>query len=481
MREKQGAHRSKKNNGVIPKALHSEEMEHAVIGGLLIDNEQWDLVAEILQPRDFYVHWHRLAYELMGELLIKHKQVDILMLEQAFKAKHDQHKESGILAYLAEMVRNTPTSANTVRYANMLAQYSQRRQLYTLGQKLIVESPTHRAQNEFETLLDETEKTLFDIALRDNNERQPVVLSDAIEKVLDRIQRACDSKSAITGTASGLEPLDIMTSGFQPSEMVIVAARPSMGKTALALTLARNALELHNEPVHFYSMEMPADQIMQRLLSMVSCVPAGLIKNPLIAGDEDFAKLGEAIEHIKKWEKRLILDDSSKLTPHQLRTKVRRNIRLYGQPSAIFIDYLQIMSHPGKMNKYEEVTAISAELKALAKEIAVPVIVLAQLSRSSENRPDRRPILSDLRDSGAIEQDADLILLLHRDDYYQRAAEQKNGLSEVIIAKHRNGPTGNITCRFFGQYSKFEALVEAEIEQQKVDSASAVLDLLSAD
>ena len=462
--------------------MYSLESEQAVLGSLLVKNDCFDEVSSIIQAEDFYTVHHQIIYKAIASLLNQGQAADILTLEQKLKEAKNFQENIGIVAYIAELIKNTPSAANAKAYAELIQDYSRRRRLHNLGQYILDNTKKHCSEAEFDHILAESEKSLFDIAVNQTQDNQPVDLTQAIDKVLARIALACENKDPVVGAPSGFKSLDLMTTGFQP-EMIILAARPSMGKTACALTMAYNALNMRSQPVHMYSMEMPADQIMQRMISLVSNISANIIKNPLETDDEDMAKIGEAITYIQNnWTNRFILDDDSRLTPHRLRTKIRRNIRLYGKPSVIFVDYLQIMMMPGKMlNKYEEVTAISAEIKAISKEISVPIVVLAQLSRSPENRADKRPILSDLRDSGAIEQDADLILLLHRDDYYARQNETPTGLSEIIVAKHRNGPLGSIICRFQGEYSRFTELDETELITEYDDPQQKALSLLNGE
>ena len=462
--------------------MYSLESEQAVLGALLIKNDCFDEVSNIVQATDFYTVHHQIIFKAIFSLLSQGQAVDILTLEQKLKEAKNFQENTGILAYIAELVKNTQSAANAKAYAELIKDYSRRRRLHELGQYIIDNTKKHCSEPEFDRILTESEKSLFEIAVNQVQDDQPANLSQAMDKVLARVAMACKNNDPIVGTPSGFNKLDLMTTGFQP-EMIILAARPSMGKTACALTMIYHALKMRSQPVHLYSMEMPADQIMQRMMSLVSNISANVIKNPLEADDEDLAKLGTAITYIEdNWTNRFILDDDSRLTPHKLRTKIRRNIRLFGKPSIIFIDYLQMMTMPSTMlNRYEEVTAISAEIKAITKEIGVPIVVLAQLSRSPENRADKRPILSDIRDSGAIEQDADLILLLHRDDYYARANDIRTGLSEIIVAKHRNGPLDTIVCRFQGEYSRFQELNETELNTEYEDSYSQTMNLLKGE
>ena len=443
------------------KAIYSLESEQAVLGSLLLKNDCFDEITGLLQAEDFYPWGHQCIFKAIATLLSKGQSADLITVEQELKKIEYAKDNDGTFAYIAEIAHTTPSVANIKAHADIILGYSRQRRLNSLGQYLVERTQSHCSATNFEQILTESEKTLFDIAINQIQDNQPVDLSQVMDKVVNRIESACKTKDPIVGTPSGFKKLDFKTGGFQPG-MHILAARPSMGKTACALTLAYNALEMRPAPVHMYSLEMPADQIMQRMISLVSNLSADRIRSPLSMGEEDYGKLALALGHIKKWTNRFILDDESRLTPHKLRTKIRRNIRLFGKPSIILVDYLQIMTMPGKPNRYEEVTAISAEIKAISKEVDVPIIALSQLSRNPENRVDKRPILSDLRESGAIEQDADFIMFLHRDDYYAKTDDELNGLCEIIIAKNRNGPLGRVLCKFEGEYSRFTELNDTE-------------------
>lgn len=444
-----------------PKAIYSLESEQAVLGALLLKNDCFDEISGSLRAEDFYPWAHQCIFKAIATLLNKGQPADIITVEQELQKVEYAKENDGTFAYIAEISHTTPSVANIKAHADIVISYSRQRQLNTLGQYLVEKTQSHCSTTNFDHILAESEKTLFDIAVNQIQDNQPVDLSQVMDKVVDRIELACTNKDPIVGTPSGFKTLDLKTGGFQPG-MYILAARPSMGKTACALTLVYNALEMRSAPVHMYSLEMPAEQIMQRMISLISNLSANHIRSPLSMGEEEYGKLAIALGHIKKWTNRFILDDESRLTPHKLRTKIRRNIRLLGKPSIIFVDYLQIMTMPGKQTRYEEVTAISAEIKAISKEVDVPIIALSQLSRNPENRVDKKPILSDLRESGAIEQDADFIMFLHRDDYYAKTDDERNGLCEIIIAKNRNGPLGRVLCKFEGEYSRFTELNNTE-------------------
>lgn len=433
--------------------LFDTKVEQAVIGALLINNDCYDSVAELLSPDHFYSYYNKIIFNAIQNRLSHGQSVDPLILEQDLKKTHlDQE---GLFAYLIEMAQYTPSVANIKAYSERLQELSKLRNLLQLGKNL-QQSILSNAQ--IETIIADAESKLFNIA--NNLSHQPTLtsLSNAMQIAINRIESVCQQNSAISGIPTGIEDIDVMTTGFQPSDFVVIAGRPGMGKTAFLLSSIKATLEQANmaAPIQFFSLEMPSDQILMRLMSMVGNVSMQTLRNPLLLSNDDFSKLSLAMQHIKNWENRLLIDDSPALTPEILRSRVRRYARLHGQPAAIFIDYLQLMKIPGSANRYEEISRISNALKALAKEMNCPVITLSQLNRAVEGRAIKKPTNADLRDSGEIEQDADVIILLHRDDYYQKDKEPTN-LAEIIIGKQRNGPVGSVTSYFAAQYSRFES------------------------
>lgn len=433
--------------------LFDTKVEQAVIGALLINNDCYDSVAELLSPDHFYSYYNKIIFNAIQNRLSHGQSVDPLILEQDLKKTHlDQE---GLFAYLIEMAQYTPSVANIKAYSERLQELSKLRNLLQLGKNL-QQSILSNAQ--IETIIADAESKLFNIA--NNLSHQPTLtsLSNAMQIAINRIESVCQQNSAISGIPTGIEDIDVMTTGFQPSDFVVIAGRPGMGKTAFLLSSIKATLEQANmaAPIQFFSLEMPSDQILMRLMSMVGNVSMQTLRNPLLLSNDDFSKLSLAMQHIKNWENRLLIDDSPALTPEILRSRVRRYARLHGQPAAIFIDYLQLMKIPGSANRYEEISRISNALKALAKEMNCPVITLSQLNRAVEGRAIKKPTNADLRDSGEIEQDADVIILLHRDDYYQKDKEP-TGLAEIIIGKQRNGPVGSVTSYFAAQYSRFES------------------------
>lgn len=353
-------------------------------------------------------------------------------------------------------------------YVDIVRTDSQSRMLFSLGNTLRTETVNINSKEKLDALIEHTEKTLTEITFNHAETETAVDLNQVMMTVLDRMDKSCKDKTSITGIPFGITRLDNHTSGAQKSDLIILAARPSMGKTALSLKFAESALTKETSIVQYYSLEMPAEQLMQRFIAMRARVPNQKIRHATQLHDEDWAKIGEAIAYINDhWVGRLILDDSSYLTPQLLRSRERRNARKYGQPTLIIVDYLQLMADPtfkNGNNRTQEISSISRSLKALAKEMDCPVIALSQLNRNLEQRADKRPVQADLRESGSIEQDADVILFIYRDEVYHTQTEWP-GMAEIIIGKQRNGPIGTVLARFNGELTLFEDLTENEYQR----------------
>lgn len=435
--------------------LFDINIERAVLGALLINNDNWDHVSELLYPNYFHLHYHRIIFNSIQKRLSQGQNVDLLILEQDLKKTHLEQEYDGLFAYLAEIVQHTPNAANVKYYAERLQELAKLRELTQLGKSL---QQSAQSNTQIDAIIANAESQLFEIANTPYYHQTLASLSNSMQTVINKIELVCQKNTAISGIPTGIEEIDLMTTGFQPAEFIVIAARPGMGKTAFLLSSIKAALEQENStaPIQFFSLEMPSDQILLRLMSMVGNVPMQTLRNPLLLDNDDFSKLSQAMQQIKSWENRLLIDDAPALTPDLLRSKVRRYARLYGQPKAIFIDYMQLMKYPNSANRYEEISRISNALKALAKEMHCPVIALSQLNRAVEGRVIKKPNNADLRDSGEIEQDADVIILLHRNDYYQKDT-QPTGEAEIIIGKQRNGPVGSVTSYFAAQYSRFES------------------------
>lgn len=440
--------------------IASVEAEGAIIGGLLLDNAMFDEIATIVTADDFYLMQHKAFFEAVSHLLQMNVPVDILTLEQYLKDKKLM-QELGGFAYLGQIVKNTPSAANIVAYAEIVARYSKQRKFLKLGQFIVGEMQSSKDQQQLEAFEENMDKQYTAITVEQLTDGV-ADLSDTFEAILKRMESASINADPVCGTPTGIIELDNVTTGGQAGDFIIIAARPSMGKTAFALSTAASVLDKYpNDPIQFYSQEMPAEQLLERLLAMQSRVSLQSIRRATELEDEEWARIAMAMEKInQQWNRRLLIDDEPSLSPHRLRSKVRRNARLYGKPKAIFIDYIQLMRTTNKVeNRNLELAEISGELKKLAKEMQCPVYGLAQLNRSVENRMNKRPINSDLRDSGSLEQDADVILHLYRDEVYNHQSEEV-GIAEVIIGKQRNGPLATVKCRFEGQHSLFTNLID---------------------
>ncbi len=432
---------------------HSLEAEQSVIGSLLIAPSSWDKVAEILLDTDFYNHSHKLIYGAILKLLATDQPVDLITVSEALE-KIDQLDDVGGIAYLGELAKNTPSSANVVAYAEIIKERSIVRELIGVAND-ISETGYNPEGRDSSELLDLAESKVFEIAEKRTTENEgPQNVEKVLSTTIERLEELVKSNKEVTGVSTGYTDLDKKTSGLQPSDLIIVAARPSMGKTTFAMNLAENAMMLEEKPVLVFSLEMPAEQIMMRMLASLSRVDQTRIRTARLE-DEDWQRISNTMSMLKQKEN-LYIDDSSGLTPMEVRTRARKIHRDHGGLSMIMIDYLQLMRVPSLSdNRTLEIAEISRSLKALAKELGVPVIALSQLNRSLEQRADKRPVNSDLRESGSIEQDADLIMFIYRDEVYNENSPEK-GISEIILGKQRNGPIGTVRLTFQGQFSRFD-------------------------
>jgi replicative DNA helicase len=432
---------------------HSVEAEQSVLGGLMLDNDAWVQVSDKLTDADFYRRDHANIFRAIESLANDGKPYDIVTLAEWLDT-HSLLESCGGLAYLAQLADNTPTAANIAAYAGIVRDRAVLRALVRAGTD-IAESGFRTEGRSTNELIDSAERTVFQIAERESRGRkgfQP--MRDLLMKALDRIDQLFQQDNPITGVATGYYELDGMTSGLQPSDLIIVAGRPSMGKTAFAINIAQNAAVKEGTAVAVFSMEMPAEQLALRMISSIGRIDQHKVRTGKLA-DDDWPRLTHAVGVLS--EVKLFIDDTPALTPGDLRARCRRLAREHGI-GMVVIDYLQLMQVPGNTeNRATEISEISRSLKALAKELEVPVIALSQLNRSLEQRSDKRPVMSDLRESGAIEQDADLIMFIYRDEVYNEDSPDK-GVAEIIIGKQRNGPIGTRKLRFFGEYTTFENL-----------------------
>lgn len=430
---------------------HSIEAEQAILGGLMLDSSAWDQVADRLNVTDFYRHDHGLIFQAIAGLILQNKPVDLVTVSELYND----------LAYLGGLVKSTPSAANIVAYADIVKEKSLLRKLIQVGEE--ISELAFNANNKIATeLVDEAERKVFAIAEHKLRNNQGIKnITEILTTTIARIELLSKSDSPITGTPSGFTDLDKITSGLQKSDLIIVAGRPSMGKTTFAMNIAEWITIKSEQPVLIFSMEMPGEQLAIRMLSSLSRIELQRIRNGQL-NEEDWPRLSAAIAIMGT--RKMYIDDSGSLSPIELRARARRLMREQGELGLIVVDYLQLMRVPGNSeHRTAEISEISRSLKALARELNVPVIALSQLNRSLEQRTDRRPIMSDLRESGAIEQDADLITFIYRDEMYNKDTPDK-GTAEIIIAKQRNGPTGMIRLTFLGQFSRFESYTMQQLQ-----------------
>ena len=437
---------------------HSIEAEQSVLGGLLLDNQAWDRMGDLLVEGDFYRDEHRRIFRQIRNLLERAKPADVVTVAEALDGAGEADQTGG-LAYLGELAANTPSAANIRRYAEIVRERSVLRKLVATADE-IASDALNPMGREAETLLDEAERKIFQIAESGAGHNEGFVhINPLLTQVVEKIQELHDrdNPSDITGVPSGFADLDQKTSGMQPGDLITVAGRPSMGKTAFALNVAENVAVETGLPVGVFSMEMGGAQLAMRMLASIGRLNSQSLRTGRM-NDDEWSKLSFALG--KLHEAPLYIDETGGLSPANLRARARRLARQYGgKLGLLVIDYIQLMSgnRPGE-NRATEVSEISRAIKSLAKELHVPIIALSQLSRKVEERTDKRPMMSDLRESGAIEQDADVILMMYRDEYYNRDNPDNKGLAEVIIGKQRNGPTGTVRLAFLGEYTRFENL-----------------------
>jgi len=433
---------------------HSLEAEQSVLGGLMLDNQAWDNVADRLVADDFYRYEHRLIFNVMAGLAEGGRPLDVVTLSEALEGR-DQLDTVGGLAYLAELARSTPSASNIRAYSDIVRERATLRKLIRAASQIAdgAFSPQGRPADE---LVDEAERLVFQISEERPKSGGPIGMSELLTKAVDRIDELFNMQGEMTGLSTGFRDLDEMTSGLQPSDLVIVAGRPSMGKTTFAMNLVEHAVIASDRPVMVFSMEMPADSLMLRMLSSLGRIDQTRVRTGQLE-DEDWPRLTSAVNLLK--DKQLFIDDTAALSPNEMRSRIRRVVREHGNLALIMIDYLQLMQIPGfSENRTGEISEISRSLKGLAKEFGCPVVALSQLNRSLEQRPNKRPVMSDLRESGAIEQDADIIGFVYRDEVYNPDNPDNQGLAEVIIGKQRNGPIGTVHMAFIGKYTRFEDL-----------------------
>ncbi|MBD9096150.1 MAG: replicative DNA helicase [Haemophilus parainfluenzae] len=439
---------------------HSTEAEQAVLGGIMLSNQHWDGIAERVIAEDFYTFAHKAIFQTMEELMRNQTPIDLITLDQALKAKGISDSVGGF-AYLADLSNNTPNAINILAYAEIVREKAILRELIAVGNRIAENSYSPKGKD-IKMVLDEAEREVFAIAeKRSSSTEGPQNVLSVLESTIARIETLgkLENHNGVTGVTTGFVDLDKKTAGLQPSDLIIVAARPSMGKTTFAMNLCENAAMASDKPVLVFSLEMPAEQIMMRMIASLARVDQTKIRTGQNLEEAEWSKIASVFGMFKQ-KNNLYIDDSSGLTPTELRSRARRVYRENGGLSMIMVDYLQLMRAPAfSDNRTLEIAEISRSLKALAKELEVPVIALSQLNRTLEQRADKRPVNSDLRESGSIEQDADLIMFIYRDEVYNDNSEDK-GVAEIIIGKQRNGPIGRVRLAFNGQFSRFDNLAE---------------------
>jgi replicative DNA helicase len=433
---------------------HSLEAEQSLIGGILLDNTAWERIADLVNEADFYRDDHRRIYRHIAKLIDLGKPADVVTVFESLE-KSGEAEQAGGIAYLAEIANSTPSAANIRRYAEIVRERSILRKLVAVGDE-IAASALAPSGKDAKVLLDEAEAKVFEIAEAGARHSSGFVpIQPILKQIVDRVQELYDrdNPSDVTGVPTGLVDLDAITSGLQPSDMIVVAGRPAMGKTTFALNIAEHIAVECRLPVAIFSMEMPGTQLATRFISSIGRIDQSKIRSGRLS-DEDWQRLTAAMG--KLYDAPIYIDETPGLNPIDLRARCRRLARQCGKLGLIVIDYLQLMSSTRESdNRAAELSDISRSVKSLAKELHVPIIALSQLNRSLEQRPNKRPVMSDLRESGAIEQDADIIMFIYRDEVYNPDSPDK-GTAELIIGKHRNGPTGMVRMTFIGESTRFE-------------------------
>jgi len=434
---------------------HSLEAESSVLGGLLLDNTAWDRVGDLLSDSDFYRYEHRLVFNAVSTLVNANRAADVITVFENLQSL-GKAEEIGGLAYLNSLAQYVPSAANIRRYAEIVRERAILRKLVSVSDE-IATSALNTNGRPVPNILDEAEQKIFNIGEEGSRMRQGFQsMGNLVVELLDRVEEMSQNPNDITGVPTGFFDLDRMTSGMQAGDLIVLAARPSMGKTALAINIAENVALKEGLPVAVFSMEMGASQLAIRIVGSIGRIDQGRLRTGKLQ-DEEWPRLAEAVERLRTVS--LSIDETPGLTPSELRASARRLARNCGKLGLVVVDYLQLMSGSSGGdgdNRATELGEISRGLKMLAKELQCPVIALSQLNRGVEQRTDKRPMMSDLRESGAIEQDADVIMFIYRDDYYNKDSKEP-GVAEIIIGKQRNGPTGTVKLTFLKPITKFES------------------------
>jgi replicative DNA helicase len=433
---------------------HSIDAEQSVLGGLLLDNRAWESVSEVLEDTDFYSHKHRNIYRAIKSLVDQEQPIDVVTVSEELDELGTLNEVGGI-AYLGELADMTPSTANSGAYGVIVKERSQQRLLIEAAADISLSAYEPEGKNSLDILSD-AEQKIAQIAEGNRKEGGPVVVGPILKSTLDQLDELFNKPEGLSGLTSGFTEIDNRTSGFQKADMVVVAGRPSMGKTTYAMNLVENALVATKRPCIVFSMEMPSESIVMRMLSSIGKIDQTRIRSGKLIED-DWPKLSSAVNILKDLP--LYIDDTPALTPQDMRARCRKVYRENDNDLAlVMVDYMQLMQVTGvSEGRSQEISEISRSMKAIAKEFSCPIIALSQLNRSLEQRPNKRPVMSDLRESGAIEQDADIIAFIYRDEVYNEDTPDK-GIAEIITGKHRNGPIGTDRLAFVGKYTRFENL-----------------------
>ncbi len=433
---------------------HSLDAEQSVLGGLLLDNRAWESVSEVLEDNDFYSHKHRNIYRAIKSLVDQEQPIDVVTVSEELDELGTLNEVGGI-AYLGELADMTPSTANSGAYGVIVKERSQQRLLIEAAADISLSAYEPEGKNSLDILSD-AEQKIAQIAEGNRKEGGPVVVGPILKSTLDQLDELFNKPEGLSGLTSGFTEIDNRTSGFQKADMVVVAGRPSMGKTTYAMNLVENALVATKRPCIVFSMEMPSESIVMRMLSSIGKIDQTRIRSGKLIED-DWPKLSSAVNILKDLP--LYIDDTPALTPQDMRARCRKVYRENDNDLAlVMVDYMQLMQVSGPSEgRSQEISEISRSMKAIAKEFSCPIIALSQLNRSLEQRPNKRPVMSDLRESGAIEQDADIIAFIYRDEVYNEDTPDK-GIAEIITGKHRNGPIGTDRLAFVGKYTRFENL-----------------------
>lgn len=432
---------------------HSLEAEQSVLGGLMIANDNWDIISDMVSENDFYKPSHRYIFAQTKQLIESHQPVDVITLAEALSANNLLEKVGGF-SYLTELAQHIPSVTNIKAYAHIVRERANLRAMIAMA-NWVVDSAYDTGGRTSDHLLEEAEKRIVQISQHRSHVDHIHAINPLLTQTLDRIDELYKTKDGLTGLSTGFKDLDDKTLGLQSADLIVVAARPSMGKTAFVMNVVENVVMSNDKPVVVFSMEMPAEALIMRMISSLGRIQQNKVRSGKL-DKEDWPKLNATANQLV--DRPLFIDDTPALTPTEIRSRVRRIMREHGVVSMIVVDYLQLMqSSRSNENRTTEISEISRSLKAIAKEFNCPLVAVSQLNRSLEQRPNKRPISSDLRESGAIEQDADVIICLYRDEVYHEESQDK-GIAEVIIRKQRNGPIGTVRLAFNGQYTRFDNL-----------------------